>query len=653
MNGDWKKDMARLFFFEIQNLFLYLFYKRQMILFRHVCYYVICSHLLMILIWILKQSRKKPVLFAAALLYTLQVSMNFFAYGIVFGNLSARNINTAAYFANHLYFYCLVLLGMILWKGAKGIWISGTAVALLGLLNYHIYHFRGNVLSLLDIYSLRTAWNVRKNYGLLVNSDTVLFLTGMVCSMLVFSSICQRLGMDGTVHFQWGLIPAMLVMLWFVHSSIYLNACGVSAIYYEAGNNNGYYYNTVLKYMEGRQAVKSAPEDYSTDTLEEAFLSFGAESADRAETKPNVVVIMNESFSDFSVINEEIPFSEELTENLEWIRREAVWGNTYVSVFGGNTANSEYEFLTNDSMMYYPVGSVPYSVYIGSDLQALPEYFNELGYYTCAVHPYKASGWNRPSVYGYMNFQEMIFEDGFEDSERIRDYVSDAADYEKVFAILKEQEEPVFCFNITMQNHGGYEDTEKYDSKISIDGLDSQEAPQAETYLALAKESDRAIGSFLKELKEFDEPTVVVFFGDHQPGIEDAFYDCLYGKDSSELPLSEKIKQYTTPFFIWSNQGFEEQKIEKISLNYLSAVALEKAELPLTKYQSFLINELYPEYPVVTAAGIIDKYGNVMQREDLDSGLLQKYEQLIYNHIMDKNHTLNGVFSIRNTGGLP
>lgn len=653
MSRDWKKDIVRLFFFELQNLFLYLFYKRQMILFRHVFYYVIFSHLLLILILILEERRKKPALFAAALLYALQVSMNFFAYGIVFGNLSARNINTAAYFANNLYFYCLVLLGMILWKGVKGIWISGAVAAFIGFLNYHIYHFRGNVLSLLDIYSVRTAWNVRKNYGLLVNSDTALFLTGIVCSMLVFSSICRRLGLDGIVHFQWGLIPVMLVMLWFVHSSIYLKAFDVHAIYYEAGNNNGYYYNTVLKYMEGRQAVKNAPEGYDADTLKEEFSRYEAESADSAETKPNVVVIMNESFSDFSAVNEEISFSEDLTENLEWIREEAVWGNTYVSVFGGNTANSEYEFLTNDSMMYYPAGSVPYSVYIGSDLQALPEYFNELGYYTCAVHPYKSSGWNRPSVYGYMNFQDMIFEDGFENAEHIRDYVSDAADYEKVFELLKTQEEPVFCFNITMQNHGGYEDTGSFDGKISVDGLNSLEAPQAETYLALAKESDCAVGSFLRELKEFGEPTVVVFFGDHQPGVEDAFYDCLYGQDSSGLPLEEKIKQYTTPFFIWSNQGFEEQKIEKISLNYLSALALEKAELPLTKYQSFLLDELYPKYPVVTAAGIIDEYGNVKAREEFDSGLLLKYEQLIYNHIMDKNNTLNEVFSISNTGGLP
>lgn len=655
MSENWKKDIVRLFFFELQNIFFYVFYKHGLIQFRHVFYYVVFSHFLLVLVCILKGIRKRWGEFPAGLLYALLVSFNFFVYGISFGNLSARNINTAAYFVNNLYFYCLVLLGMILWKGIKSIWISGMLTAFLALLNYHIYHFRGNVLNLLDVYSIGTAWNVRGNYGLIVNSETVLFAAGIVCSMLVFSSGYRRFEMDRSIqsiHFRWVLIPFMLFMLWFVHSGIWLSTFDVSAIYYEAGNNNGFYYNTVLKYMEERQAVKNAPEGYDIDSLEE-LNQYETESAADIEAGPNVVVIMNESFADFSAINEEIPFSEELTENLLWIRKEAVWGDVYVSVFGGNTANSEYEFLTNDSMMYYPAGSVPYSVYIGSEIQALPEYFNQLGYYTCAMHPYKASGWNRPSVYGYMNFQNTVFEDEFEGSECIRDYVSDSADYEKVFELLDGQEEPVFCFNITMQNHGGYEDTDRFQEKISVDGLDSQEVPQAETYLALAKESDRAIGEFLKRLKDFDEPTVVVFFGDHQPGVEDAFYDYLYGEPVSELPLQEKIKQYATPFFIWSNQGFEEQKVEKISLNYLSALLLEKAELPLTKYQSFLMDELYPRYPVVTAAGIIDEYGNVKAREEFDSGLLLKYEQLIYNHIMDKDNTLNGIFSISNTGGLP
>lgn len=653
MSRDWKKDIIRLFFFELQNLFLYLFYKREMILFRHVFYYVVFSHLLLVLILILEAGRKKQALFAASLLYALQVSMNFFAYGIVFGNLSARNINPAAYFANNLYFYCLVLLAMILWKGVKSIWISGSLAALLALLNYHIYHFRGNVLNLLDIYSIGTAWNVRGNYGILINEETVLFVLGMVCSMAVFSSVYRRLGIDGTIHFRWGLLLPVAALLVLVHSSVWMELFDVGAIYYEAGNNNGYYYNTILKYMEERQAVKHAPEGYDADALAQDFARYDTENADSPEKKPNVVVIMNESFSDFSAIDGEIPFSEDLTENLRWIREESVWGNVYVSVFGGNTANSEYEFLTGDSMMYYPVGSVPYSVYIGGPIEALPEYFDELGYYTCAVHPYKASGWNRPSVYGYMNFQDALFEEEFEGAECIRDYVSDAADYEKVFELMDSRDEPVFCFTITMQNHGGYEETESFQEKISVAGLDGQEAPQAETYLALAKESDREIGDFLKRLKEFDEPTVVVFFGDHQPGVEDAFYDFLYGQPVLDLSLEEKMKQYTTPFFIWSNQGFDEQEIDEISLNYLSALLLKEAELPLPKYQSFLLNELYPEYPVVTAAGIIDQYGNVSPREELDSGLLLKYEQLIYNHIMDREHTLQEVFSISHTGGLP
>lgn len=150
----------------------------------------------------------------------------------------------------------------------------------------------------------------------------------------------------------------------------------------------------------------------------------------------------------------------------------------------------------------------------------------------------------------------------------------------------------------------------------------------------------------MTNLKSFNEPTVVVFFGDHQPGVEDAFYEYLYGDKLSELSIEEKIKQYTTPFFIWSNTGLEAKQVERISLNYLSALLLKEAKLPMTKYLAFQLEELYPEYPVVTAVGLVDKNGNVITRSESDSELLLKYEQLIYNHIMDRKNTLSGVFTI-------
>lgn len=644
------KEQKRLFcwllFWELQNLIFLLFRTFLLIQFRYVMFYTLASHLMLAGCVLLKKWKAGAAGSLCEIFYLGMISMNLFMYGISFGNLSARNINNIAYVVNYLYFFLLTAACTAIFRGRKGIFLGNAIVLVLGLLNYHVYHFRGNVLNLFDIYSIRTAWNVKGNYSLLVNGETILYTLGLLLSGIIFYTGYNLLKIQAVGYARWLVCIAAFVLVLSAHTEKFLEISHISAIYYEAGNNNGYYYNTLLKYLEVKRSMKNAPDGYDTDALYEKVGNSVQKAENNESEKPNVIVIMNESFADFSTIQKDIAFNETLTPNLDWIRRESVWGNVYVSVFGGNTANSEYEFLTNDSMVYYPQGSVPYSVYIRDELDALPEYFNQMGYFTCAVHPYKSSGWNRPSVYGYMNFQETYFEEYFQDSETIRDYVSDQGDYSKVLELLKEHEDPVFCFNITMQNHGGYEDTEEYGSEISIKGLDSDKVPESELYLTLIHESDRAVGDFLNQLKLFDEPTVVVFFGDHQPGIEDEFYEFLYEKDLSELSLEEKMEQYATPFFIWSNEEIPEKQIEKISLNYLSALMLDTMELPLTDYQYFLLNELYTEYPVVTGVGIIDKYGEVSERDMLDSELLLTYDQLIYNHVMDEDHTLKEIFTV-------
>lgn len=99
---------------------------------------------------------------------------------------------------------------------------------------------------------------------------------------------------------------------------------------------------------------------------------------------------MNEAFSDLSVLGEfttnkeYLPFIQSLTDN-------TVKGNVYVSVKGGNTPNSEFEFLTGTSMAYLPAGSIPYQQYINSDTPSMVSQLEELGYSTTAMHPYPAS----------------------------------------------------------------------------------------------------------------------------------------------------------------------------------------------------------------------------------------------------------------------
>ena len=160
-----------------------------------------------------------------------------------------------------------------------------------------------------------------------------------------------------------------------------------------------------------------------------------------------------------------IPFFRSLSEN-------TVRGTAYASVFGGTTANSEYEFLTGNTTAFLPEGTVPFHLYVADGTPNLGAQMKDLGYDTVFLHPYLASGWNRRAVYADFGFDTVLFQDDLTDTSLIREYISDQSDYESLIRLYEEKEEgqPLFLFNVTMQNHSGYD--EPWD-RSGADGVSS------------------------------------------------------------------------------------------------------------------------------------------------------------------------------------
>lgn len=94
--------------------------------------------------------------------------------------------------------------------------------------------------------------------------------------------------------------------------------------------------------------------------------------------KPNVIAIMNESFADLKAVGDlqtskdYMPFFRKLKEN-------TIKGYTYSSVFGGNTANSEFEFMTGNTLAFLPDNSVPYQLFLRSKNSGSDLYFKRSG----------------------------------------------------------------------------------------------------------------------------------------------------------------------------------------------------------------------------------------------------------------------------------
>lgn len=374
-------------------------------------------------------------------------------------------------------------------------------------------------------------------------------------------------------------------------------------------------------FISGAQTIKPpVPEDYDMDQAKELISDYAdqydanqAASVERTqaaaqfdEEKPTVITIMNETFSDLSIYqnlhaNYQGPqFFKNLSDTLQR-------GVLYVSAFGGGTCNTEFEYLTGNSMAFLGTGTYPYTIYDLTRTETLSQQFKDLGYDTTAIHPNHGTNWNRENVYSAFGFDNFLTIQDFQDAEKLRGMVTDAATYDKILQMLDENSNPQFIFDVTMQNHSGY-DTGliPVDKQVNyvIDGVSD---PEVNEYLALIEESDRALEDFVNQLRKLDRKVILVFFGDHQPFFPDEFNDAWFTGESDAVH-NERLWQ--TDYFIWANYDVagrdQESAQDDLSVNYLSSVLMDLIGAPLTSYQKAHIT-LREALPAINATGYEDK----------------------------------------------
>jgi len=366
------------------------------------------------------------------------------------------------------------------------------------------------------------------------------------------------------------------------------------------------------------------------------------------------VIIMNESFADLTLFDAlDGALEEDPTPFLHTLKENTVRGWMYSPVTGGGTASVEFEYLTGFSTLFQPPHTVAYQLYVEEDMPSLAQSALAQGYHTTAFHPYKSSGWNRPVAYQCLSFLDQLYEEDVENPWRIRSYVSDLSDYRRIFQVTDGAQTPSFVFNVTMQNHSGYaQGWNNLDRTIRLPaGLRAADST-AEQYLALMRASDDALRELITHYSQVEEPTLVVFFGDHQPPLKNAFYEELYGKRLSERTTQEVLRQYAVPFFLWANYGLEEQEDVVLSPNYLGALTARLAGLPLTGFQRFLL-EMYRELPVITPVGFLTGRGEALSRQELSPEQrewIETYEVLNYCGMTDLFDEARGMFCLPEGG---
>lgn len=593
-------------------------------------------------------------------------AVSFFAFEYITGNLEM--IREEQILFNIWWMYAIYGAAFTL-SGTTRIAIPAASVCLYGLAvaETFVEEFRSSPIMVWDLMAVRTAMTVTENYVFTLSEEMKQVGYGLlgINVLLMFCPIRVR-GLKQRLLLLAGGSGAVLcfAMQFFLRivpqNGMEINMWSMNDTY----ETSGYILSTAIsmKYI-----VKKPPQGYSkTELLEiyektvhgqeigEGEWGTAVQESVAAITRPvNLICIMNESLSDlktageFTTNQEYFPFMNQLHDN-------TVRGSLCVPVFGSMTSNTEFEFLTGDSVALLPSGSIAYQLYVKPGAETLVSTLKGQGYRTVAMHPYPGENWNRINCYEYMGFDDFLYGDYYEGSETFRNYVSDRADYQKIIDLVEEKEdreERLFVFNVTMQNHGGYEGTyENFEQDVYLTGECEGKYPKTDQYLSLVKKSDEALEGLLEYFSGYEEPTMIVMFGDHQPSVEDEFFDEIAGRPSAQVPAAERIMWYQTPFLIWTNYEQPAEDLGRLGAVYLSSEVLKRAGLEMTPYNRFLL-QMEEVLPVVHPIGCYDKEGTYYSWSEAESGLcpyqeyVRDYEGLVYNHTMDQKRNV-GMFAL-------
>lgn len=371
------------------------------------------------------------------------------------------------------------------------------------------------------------------------------------------------------------------------------------------------------------------------------------------EESPNIVVVMNESFSDltsylegYETSTDPMPFVRSLMQ-----QENVISGTCAVSSdMGTGTANSEFEFLTGNSMAYFR-GNTPYVQFIDTETPSLASELAGRGYRTQAMHAYERAGYNRVKVYDRFGFQQYKGIEDFDvDIDVARGYPTDETNYRQLIKDFEENRggAPQFLFNITMQNHGGYYASD-YEWPVRVHEVAPVESydDSVIAYESSVRMADDALRQLISYLETVDEPTVFLFFGDHEPRLSNEFYSSWF-TDENGLDLETTAQLHKTPFFIWGNYDLNTDAAAKgstVSLNYLSTVLFQAAGIKLSPYQEYLA-DLRMEHPVITARYFTDAFGSkIGSTPTAFTDSIREYQWLQYNCVFDRAHRIPGFYS--------
>lgn len=300
----------------------------------------------------------------------------------------------------------------------------------------------------------------------------------------------------------------------------------------------------------------SKPEGYSEESILDIFSQeeLGDDNAmlleqkDEDEKHPNIVFLQLESFIDPMTIKS-IGLDKEACPNFRKLVENYPSGQLTVPACGAGTANVEFEVMSGLSVKFFGPGEYPYkSVLKEKTLETIAYDLKSLGYSTHAIHNHRAVFYNRNTVFANMGMDTFTSIEYMNNVEKTpKNWAKDDVLVECMLDALNSTQQRDMIYTISVQGHGKYPSEQVLsDPEVKVTSAPTEELKwKFEYYVNQIYEMDQFIGKLVEEFEKYDEPIVLVMYGDHIPAI-----------DLTEEDL-ENGNLYGTEYVIWSNFGLE------------------------------------------------------------------------------------------------
>ena len=248
--------------------------------------------------------------------------------------------------------------------------------------------------------------------------------------------------------------------------------------------------------------------------------------ADQDTALPDIVVVQSESFFDPSILHGYE--NANLTPNLTRLAANGMSGPLHVPTFGGGTIRTEFEVLTGLSLRYFSSMQFPYLQLNDKVVPSMVRTLRSHGYETVAIHGNDPTFWNRNTAFKALGFDRFVSQSSFPANAAMDGkYMADSAMTDEIMSQLKDSGAPQFLFAISLEAHGPYDvtpkDTAARDAIPVPFAVDAKDKGEVQNYIYHMQHADQELGRLAALLAKRSRPTLLLFYGDHLPGLNEAY----------------------------------------------------------------------------------------------------------------------------------